>query len=254
MSSIGCLWNSAVNSRSQLLPTVGVSSTVHFPLTVQLLPAYIRLCAFSGLQTGNFWKSLNTISHLLVTFFFSFIAPSVLNSLPASLWDLPTLFQSLTSKPNSKLSFFNRHFHKSRQAMVCVCVCVCLCLCLCMCMCVCTLCLYLCVYLREWCVLVHWVFLMERFVLHKNHPLLLLLMFCTFWTNTVLLCCVVIFQFDVCMHALHNFVLSSICKRQMLYSPTSDNCKGVWGVGGTTGTWFWTHKLLVNLSIQGPVS
>ena len=72
---------------------------------------------------------------------------------------------SLTSKRSSKLSFFNRHFHKSRQTMV-VCVCVC----------VSCLCLY--VYVHEWCVLEHWVFSMERFALHKSHPLFFFLLIC----------------------------------------------------------------------------
>ena len=49
-------------------------------------------------------------------------------------------------KFSSKVSFFNRHFHKSRQIMVTVCVCVhacmracmrvCVCACLCVCVCV----------------------------------------------------------------------------------------------------------------------
>ena len=60
---------------------------------------------------------------------------------------------SLTSKPSSKLSFFNRHFHKSRQTMMCVCVCVCACMHVCVCKG--KLCLCLCVYLCEWCVLAH---------------------------------------------------------------------------------------------------
>ena len=70
----------------------------------------------------------------------------------------------LISKPSSKLSFFNRHFYKSMRAMICVRVYMGgggkLCLCL-------------CVYLREWCVLAHWVFLTGRFALYKSHPLLL---------------------------------------------------------------------------------
>ena len=39
-------------------------------------------------------------------------------------------------------------------------------------------CLCLSVYLREWCVLAHWIFLTGRFALHKSHPLLLLLLIC----------------------------------------------------------------------------
>ena len=34
--------------------------------------------------------------------------------------------------------------------------------------------LCMCVYLREWYVLAHWVFLTGRFALYKSHPLLLL--------------------------------------------------------------------------------
>ena len=63
---------------------------------------------------------------------------------------------SLTSKPSSKLSLFNRHLHKSRRTMVRACVGRG------------KLCLCLCVYLREWCVLAHWAFLTGRFVLCKS--------------------------------------------------------------------------------------
>ena len=42
------------------------------------------------------------------------------------------------------------------------------------CVYVCVLCLG--VYLRQWCVLAHWVFPTERFALYKSHPLLLLLL------------------------------------------------------------------------------
>ena len=50
---------------------------------------------------------------------FSFITPTVWNSLPASLRNLPTLSDF---KAQLKTFQFNRHFHKSRQTMVCVCV------------------------------------------------------------------------------------------------------------------------------------
>ena len=155
MNSIGCLWNSAANTRSQLLPTV--TSTVHFPLTFQLLSALIRLHAPH--RTKNSWKSLNAISNLLATVLsVSLPQLSGIRCLPACGISPP----SLTSKPSSKLSFLNTHFHKSRRTMICVCggrrkLCLCL-----------------CVLLREWCVLAHWVSLMGRFALYKNHPLSLL--------------------------------------------------------------------------------
>ena len=158
MNSIGCPWNSAANTRSQLLPTV--TTTVHFPLTFQLLSARIRLHASCDHRTKNSWKSLNTASNLLTT---------VLSvSLPhlSGIRCLPACGISpscLTSKPSSKLSFFNRHFHKSTRTMMCECRRGKLYLCL-------------CVYLREWFVIAHWVFLTRRFALYKSHPLLLLLL------------------------------------------------------------------------------
>ena len=68
---------------------------------------------------------------------FSFIAPTVWNSLPASLRNLPTLSDF---KAQLKTFLFQQAFHKSRRTIMCVCVCVC------------KLCLCLCAYLREWCV------------------------------------------------------------------------------------------------------
>ena len=50
----------------------------------------------------------------------NFIAPTIWNSLPASLRNLPTLSDF---KTHLKLSFFNRNFHKSRQTMMCACAC-----------------------------------------------------------------------------------------------------------------------------------
>ena len=154
MNSIGCLWNSVVNTRSQLLPTVTL--TVHFPLTFQLLSARIRLHAPSDHRTKNSWKSLNAVSNLLATVLsVSLPQLSGIRCLPACGISPP----SLTSKSSSKLSFFNGHFHNARWTM-----------------CVCgrrgKSCLCLCEYLREWRVLVQWVFLMGRFALYKIHPLL----------------------------------------------------------------------------------
>ena len=51
------------------------------------------------------------------------------------------------------------------------------------------LCLCLCVYLRKWCVLAHWVFLTGRSALYKSHPLLLLLLLWG-WGETVTLPCI----------------------------------------------------------------
>ena len=63
---------------------------------------------------------------------------------------------------------------------LCVCVCVCMCVCVRVCVCtrahvclrmyVCVDSVYVCVYLPEWCVLAHWVFLKERCALYKSHP------------------------------------------------------------------------------------
>ena len=145
------------NTRSQLLPTV--TSTVHFPLTFQLLSARIRLLALSDHRTKNFRKSLNVISNLLTTVLsVSLPRLSGIRCLPACGVSPP----SLTSRPSSELSFFNRHFHKSRRTMKCECVGRG------------KLCLCLCVYLRERCVLAQWVFLTGGFALYKSHPLLLL--------------------------------------------------------------------------------
>ena len=132
----------------------------------------IRLHTPSDHQTKNFWKSLNTISSLLAIIF------------SVSLLELSWIHYpltcgisspSLTSKPSSKLSFFNRHFHKSRRTMACVYEC----------MCVCRLCLCLCVYLHKWCVLAHWVLLTERFVLYKSHPLLVVVNGRWFFTHSL---------------------------------------------------------------------
>ena len=147
MNSIGYPWNSAANTRSQLLPTV--TSTVHFPLTFQRLSAHIRLHAPSSHRAKNSWKSLNAVSNLLATVLsVSLPQLSGIRCLPAYGIFPP----SLTSKPSSKLSFFNRHFHRCRRIMVCVRVCVC----------VCRSCLCLCVYLRKLCVLARGVFMTER--------------------------------------------------------------------------------------------
>ena len=117
MNSIGCLWNSAANTRLQLLATVNLM--VHFPLTFQLLTARIRHHAPSDHRTRNFWKSLNAISNLLVTVLsFSLLQLSWIHCLSACGISPP----SLTSKPSSDLSFFNRHFHRCRRIIVCVCV------------------------------------------------------------------------------------------------------------------------------------
>ena len=123
------------------------------------LPSYFSasLCTYETSRTlwSSSEKLLKIPKHSLKSVgdrSFSFITLSVWHSLPASLWNLPTLS---ASKPSSKLSFFNRHFHKSRWTM----------------MCVYRLCLCLCVYLREWCVLAHWVFLTKKFALYKSHSL-----------------------------------------------------------------------------------
>ena len=93
--------------------------------------------------------------------FFSFIAPTVWNLLPASLRNLQILSDF---KAQLKSVLFQQTFPQI-QADHDVCVCVArgkLCLCL-------------SVYLREWCVLAHRDFLTGRFALYKSHPLLLLL-------------------------------------------------------------------------------
>ena len=66
-NSIGCLWNSAANTRSPLLTSPNVTLMLQFPLTFQLLSACIRLHTTSDHRTKNSWKSLNAISNLLVT-------------------------------------------------------------------------------------------------------------------------------------------------------------------------------------------
>ena len=134
----------------------------HFPLTFRLLSARIRLHAPSDHWARNFWKSLNAISNLLVTVLsVSLLQLTVWNLPPASLQNLPTLSDF---KAQLKTFLFQQTFPQIKADHgVCVCVCVC------------GLCL--CVYLHEWCVLTHWVFLMERFALYKSHPLLLLLLF-----------------------------------------------------------------------------
>ena len=152
MNSIGCLLNSAANTRSQVLPTV--TSTVHFPLTFQLLSARIRLHALSDHRMKNSWKSLNAVSDLLVTVL-SVSSPQLSGICCLTACGISP--PSLTSEPSSKLSFFNRHFHKSRRTM-CVCVCACACGGVNY--------VYVCVYLHEWCLLAHRVFLMGRFALY----------------------------------------------------------------------------------------
>ena len=124
MNSIGYLWSSAANTRSQFTVTF-------LPLTFQLLSARIRFDAPSDHRTKNSWQFLNAVSNLLATVLsVSLPQLSGIRCLPAC-----GIFQtSLTSKPSSKLFFFNRHFHKSRRTMMCVCVgggvelCLCLCI------------------------------------------------------------------------------------------------------------------------------
>ena len=154
MKCIGCLWNSTANTRLQVLSTV--TSTVHFPLTFQLLSGHIRLHASPDRQVRKFWESLNAVWNLLVTVLSVLLLQlSGIHCLPVCRISPPFL----TSKSSWKLSFFNRHFHKSRRTMMC------------MCMGRGELCLCLCVYLRECCVLAHWVFLTGRFALYESHPL-----------------------------------------------------------------------------------
>ena len=122
------------------------TTQLHFDGT---LPSYLSasLCTYqtSRILRSSNEKLLKIPKHSLKSAddrSFSFIAPTVWNScLPACGISPP----SLTSKPSSKLSFFNRHFHKSTRTMMCECRRGKLYLCL-------------CVYLHEWCVLAHRVF------------------------------------------------------------------------------------------------
>ena len=90
---IVCLSNSAMGTRQQLLHTA--TSTVLSPLslTLQLYSAHmiIKHHTPSDPQLKRFWKLWNVIWNLLGVCSFGFDAPSVWNSLPASLQNLHIL-------------------------------------------------------------------------------------------------------------------------------------------------------------------
>ena len=175
MNSIGCLWNSAANTRLQLLPTVTLM--VHFPL---VLP--FSFCLHTSdfphhpfLERETFEKP-QTHSQICWQPFFQFHCSNCLEF--AACQFVASIHSLWLQSPANNFPFSTGFFHKSRQTMVCVCVCVYVCMCVCkrvyvcVCVCVCLSVDYVCVYLHKWCVLAQWVFLMDRSALHKINPLL----------------------------------------------------------------------------------
>ena len=98
-----------------------------FPLHLHCSPVFWSVCNFklSGRQ-GWRWCVFSLFAYLKIPKrnikslddrSFIFIAPTVWNSLPASLRNLPTL--SDFKAQLKTFLFFNRHFYKSRWTMVC---------------------------------------------------------------------------------------------------------------------------------------
>ena len=94
-NSIVCLSNSAMGTRQQLLHAVTSTVLSSLSLTFQLHSAHMIIKHhIPSDPKSKLRKILKTLKCNLKSFgerFFSFVAPSVWNSLPASLQNLPTL-------------------------------------------------------------------------------------------------------------------------------------------------------------------
>ena len=157
---LGCLWNSAENTRSQLLPTV--TSTVHFPLTFRRLSLHVSNFTHPPITERETFESPKTQFQIHWLPLFQFQCSNCLEFAACHLAESPRPLWLQSPVQNFP---FSTGISTDVGGSWCVCVCVYVCVCVC----------YVCVCIFAWIVCVCALSFLDRNICAIQEPSIIII-------------------------------------------------------------------------------